>query len=76
MEAWLIYRVDSGLGLQGAHAPRSQGGERSPHPSLRLSLLATCLSCRWQAVEAGNRAVADWGSGSVLIPCALDDRIG
>ena len=29
-----------------------------------------------QAVEAGNQAVADWGSGSVLIPCAPDDRIG
>ena len=37
---------------------------------------ATCPSCRWQEVEAGNRAVADWGSGPVLIPCAPDDRIG
>ena len=42
----------------------------SPVPSVLHVRHASFMRLWWQAVEAGNRAVADWGSGSVSIPCA------
>ena len=46
------------------------GEVASPVPSVLHVRHAPFMRLGWQAVEAGNRAVAGWGSGSVLIPCA------
>jgi hypothetical protein len=70
----------SGFGLWFSRRPRPTiMGCRtvaSPVPPILPARHASPMPLRWQAVEAGNRAVADWGSGSVVIPCAFEGRIG
>ena len=48
----------------------------SPVPSVLHVRHVSPMRLGWQTVEAGNRAVAGWGSGSVLIPCASSGWIG
>ena len=71
--------------LNGAEARSSRrplptitgwGEFASPVPSVLHVRHASFMRLWWQAVEAGNRAVAGWGSGSVPIPCASGGWIG
>ena len=52
------------------------GEVASPVPSVLHVRHASFMRLGWQAVEAGNRAVAGWGSGLVPIPCASGGWIG
>ena len=48
----------------------------SPVPSVLHVCHVSPMHLGWQTVEAGNRAVAGWGGGSVLAPCTFCVLIG
>ena len=52
------------------------GEVASPIPSVLHVFHVPPMRLGWQTVEAGNRAVAGWGGGSVLAPCAFRVLIG